>query len=174
MSDIFEEKAVDVECDCREETPETLDTFDEKKFLEDTRKRFKLQQDRELLRKKKQELVEQVRKELNITEDPEDSPFMSRRPKTSEIPEEDYKALVDNIVRLNNRNTQIINTFIDKAAIEKVAKQCLSGTMVEEYLNNEATLHTLLDRVQSANISISHGEQFADARFGSVTRRSSI
>ena len=174
MSDIFEEKAADVECDCREEIPETLDTFDEKKFLEDTRKRFKMEQDRELLRKKKQELVAQVRKELNITEDPEDSPFMSRRPKTSEIPEEDYKALVDNIVRLNNRNTQIINTFIDKAAIEKVAKQCLSGTMVEEYLNNEATLHTLLDRVQSVNISISHGEQFADARFCSVTRRSSI
>lgn len=172
MSDIFEEKAVDVECDCREETPETLDTFDEKKFLEDTRKRFKLQQDREFLRKKKQELVEQVRKELNITEDPEDSPFMSRRPKTSEIPEEDYKALVDNIVRLNNRNTQIINTFIDKAAIDKVAKQCLSGTMVQEYLNNEATLHTLLDRVQSVNISISHGEHFVNMGFGSETRRS--
>lgn len=172
MSDIFEEKAVDVECDCREETPETLDTFDEKKFLEDTRKRFKMEQDRELLRKKKQELVAQVRKELNITEDPEDSPFMSRRPKTSEIPEEDYKALVDNIVRLNNRNTQIINTFIDKAAIEKVARQSLSGTMVEEYLNNEATLHTLLDRVQSVNICISYGEHFAAMGFSSETRRS--
>lgn len=170
---MLEEKAVEVECDCREETPETLDTFDEKKFLEDTRKRFKMEKDRELLRKKKQELVAQVRKELNMTEDPEDSLFRSRRPKTSEIPEEDYKALVDNIVRLNNRNTQIINTFIDKAAIEKVARQHLSGTMVEEYLNNEETLHTLLDRIQSINISIRHGENFENSKFGPVSKRMS-
>ena len=170
---MLEEKAVEVECDYREETPETLDTFDEKKFLEDTRKRFKMEKDRELLRKKKQELVAQVRKELNMTEDPEDSLFRSRRPKTSEIPEEDYKALVDNIVRLNNRNTQIINTFIDKAAIEKVDRQHLSGTMVEEYLNNEATLHTLLDRIQSINISIRHGENFENSKFGPVSKRMS-
>lgn len=45
--------------------------------------------------------------------------------------------------------------------------------MVEEYLNNEATLHTLLDRIQSINISIRHGENFEDSKFGPVSKRMS-
>lgn len=70
-------------------------------------------------------------------------------------------------------NIQIIAIFTDKKAIKGVAKNRLSGNMVEEYLNNEATLHTLLDRIQSINISNHHGESFENSKFGPVSKRMS-
>ena len=116
--------------------------------------------------------MKELGKEDTEDED-EPSPLLRRCPETSEVSDEDYKQLVDDINRLAARNVQIIAIFTDKKAIKDVAKNRLSGTMVEEYLNNEATLHTLLDRIQSINISIRHGENFEDSKFGPVSKRMS-
>lgn len=147
------EKEVCYEDAC--ETEETLETFNEDEYFKRQKEFFKKIFERDQLRKKQRELTQKARKEVlkelgkEETEDDDDeSPHLLRRcPETSEVSDEDYKQLVDDINRLAARNVQIIAIFIDKKAIKDVAKNRLSGTMVEEYLNNEATLHTLLDRI---------------------------
>lgn len=173
------EKEVCYEDAC--ETEETLGTFNEDEYFKRQKEFFKKTFERDQLRKKQRELTQKARKEVlkelgkEETEDDDDeSPHPLRRyPETSEVSDEDYKRLVDDINRLAARNVQIIAIFTDKKAIKDVAKNRLSGTMVEEYLNNEATLHTLLDRIQSINISIRHGENFEDSKFGPVSKRMS-
>ena len=157
---------------------ETLETFNEDEYFKRQKEFFKRAFERDQLRKKQRELTQKARKEvlkeldIEDTEDDEEDEF-PRPIRTSEVSDEDYKQLVDDINRLTARNVQIIAIFTDKKAIKDVAKNQLSGTMVEEYLNNEATLHTLLDRIQSINISIRHGENFKDSKFGSVSKRMS-
>lgn len=158
------------------EEEETLETFNEDEYFKRQKEFFKKTFERDQLRKKQRELSEKARKEVLKElgeEDIEDeSPHLLKRC-TSEVSDEDYKQLVDDINRLAARNVQIIAIFTDKKAIKDVDKNRLSGTMVEEYLNNEATLHTLLDRIQSINISIRHGENFKDSKFGPVSKRMS-
>lgn len=171
-----EEKEVCYEEACDSE--ETLETFNEDEYFKRQKEFFKKTFERDELRKKQRELTQKARKEVLKElgkEDTEDeSPHLLRHcPETSEVSDEDYKQLVDDINRLAARNVQIIAIFTDKKAIKDVAKNRLSGTMVEEYLNNEATLHTLLDRIQSINISIHHGENFEDSKFGPVSKRMS-
>ena len=170
--EICYEEACDVE--------ETLETFDEDEYFKCQKEFFKRTFERDELRKKQRELTQKARKEVlkelgkEDTEDEEEpSPLLRRYPETSKVSDEDYKQLVDDINRLTARNAQIIAIFTDKKAIKDVAKNRLSGTMVEEYLNNEVTLHTLLDRIQSININIRHGENFGDSKFGPVGRRMS-
>ena len=157
---------------------ETLETFNEDEYFKRQKEFFKKTFERDQLRKKQRELSEKARKEVlkelgeEDTED-EPSPLLRRCPETSEVSDEDYKQLVDDINRLVARNVQIIAIFTDKKAIKDVDKNRLSGTMVEEYLNNEATLHTLLDRIQSINISIRHGEDFEKSKFGPASKRMS-
>ena len=171
-----EEKEICYEEACDAE--ETLETFNEDEYFKRQKEFFKKTFERDQLRKKQRELSEKARKEVlkelgkEDTED-EPSPLLRRCPETSEVSDEDYKQLVDNINRLTARNVQIITIFTDKKAIKDVAKNRLSGTMVEEYLNNEATLHTLLDRIQSINISIRHGEDFEKSKFGPASKRMS-
>ena len=163
------------------EAEETLETFNEDEYFKGQKEFFKRTFERDQLRKKQRELTQKARKEvlkelgIEDTEDVKDeSPHLLRRcPETSEVSDEDYKQLVDDINRLSARNARIIAIFTDKEAIKDVAKNRLSGTMVEEYLNNEATLHTLLDRIQSINISIHHGEDFEKSKFGPVSKRMS-
>lgn len=157
---------------------ETLETFNEDEYFKRQKEFFKKTFERDQLRKKQRELSEKARKEVLKElgeEDIEDeSPHLLKRcPETSEVSDEDYKQLVDDINRLAARNVQIIAIFTDKKAIKDVDKNRLSGTMVEEYLNNEVTLHTLLDRIQSINISIRHGEDFKNSKFGPVNKRMS-
>ena len=170
------EKEVCYEDACDAE--ETLETFNEDEYFKRQKEFFKKTFERDQLRKKQRELTQKARKEvlkeLGKEDDEDDSPHLLRRClETSEVSDEDYKQLVDGINRLAARNVQIIAIFTDKKAIKDVAKNRLSGTMVEEYLNNEATLHTLLDRIQSINISIRHGENFEDSKFGPVSKRMS-
>lgn len=156
---------------------ETLEQFDEQAFYEKEKELFKESLERKELSKKKSELTKKARKEvlkelgIENTEDADEAPYLTSS--TSEVSDEEYKQLVDDINRLVARNTQIITIFTDKEAVKDVAKNYLSGTMVEEYLNNEATLHTLLDRIQSINISIRHGENFENSKFGPVSKRMS-
>lgn len=159
---------------------ETLETFNEDEYFKRQKEFFKRTFERDQLRKKQRELTQKARKEVlkelgkEDTEDEDEPSHLLRRcPETSEVSDEDYKQLVDNINRLTARNVQIIAIFTDKKAIKDVAKNRLSGTMVEEYLNNEATLHTLLDRIQSINISIRHGEDFEKSKFGPASKRMS-
>jgi len=170
-----EEKEVCYEEAC--DTEETLETFNEDEYFKRQKEFFKKTFERDQLRKKQRELTQKARKEVLKElgkEDEDESPHLLRCcPETSEVSDEDYKQLVDDINRLAARNVQIIAIFTDKKAIKDVAKNRLSGTMVEEYLNNEATLHTLLDRIQSINISIRHGENFQDSKFGPVSKRMS-
>ena len=170
-----EEKEVCCEEAC--DTEETLETFNEDEYFKRQKEFFKKTFERDQLRKKQRELSDKVRKEVLKElgkEDEDESPHLFKCcPETSEVSDEDYKQLVDDINRLATRNVQIIAIFTDKKAIKDVAKNRLSGTMVEEYLNNEATLHTLLDRIQSINISIHHGENFEDSKFGPVSKRMS-
>ena len=158
-----------------DETEETLETFNEDEYLKRQKEFFKRNFERDQLRKKQRELSEKARKEvlaeLHIEDDEREDFRESSRIRTSEVSAEEYKQLVEDINRLVARNTQIVNTFTDKAAIEKIAEERLSGNLVEEFINNEATLHTLLDRIQSINISIRHGESFIDSRFGEVAKR---
>lgn len=171
------EKEVCYEEACDEE--ETLETFNEDEYFKRQKELFKKTFERDELRKKQRELTQKARKEVlkelgkEDTEDDEYPHPLRRCPETSEVSDEDYKQLVDDINRLVARNVQIIAIFTDKKAIKDVAKNRLSGTMVEEYLNNEATLHTLLDRIQSINISIHHGEDFEKSKFGPVSKRMS-
>lgn len=171
-----EEKEICYEEACDAE--ETLETFNEDKYFKRQKEFFKKTFERDQLRKKQRELTQKARKEVlkelgkDDIED-ESPPLLRRCPETSEVSDEDYKQLVDDINRLAARNVQIIAIFTDKKAIKDVVKNRLSGTMVEEYLNNEATLHTLLDRIQSINISIHHGENFKDSKFGPVSKRMS-
>lgn len=171
-----EEKEICYEEAC--DTEETLETFNEDEYFKRQKEFFKKTFERDQLRKKQRELSEKARKEVlkelgkEDTED-EPSPLLRRCLETSEVSDEDYKQLVDDINRLVARNVQIIAIFTDKKAIKDVAKNRLSGTMVEEYLNNEATLHTLLDRIQSINISIRHGEDFEKSKFGPASKRMS-
>lgn len=160
---------------------ETLETFNEDEYFKRQKEFFKRAFERDQLRKQQRELTQKARKEVlkelgkEDTEDEEEtsSPLLRRYPETSEVSDEDYKQLVDDINRLSARNVRIIAIFTDKEAIKDVVKNRLSGTMVEEYLNNEATLHTLLDRIQSINISILHGENFENSKFGPVSKRMS-
>lgn len=177
---MYEDK-VEICCEEACDAEETLVQFDEQAYYEKQKEFFKKTFAREELRKKQRELTKKARKEVlkelgkEDTEDDEDeSPHQLRScPETSEVSEEDYKQLVDGINRLTTRNVQIIAIFTDKIAIKDVIKNQLSGTLVEEYLNNEATLHTLLDRIQSININIRHGENFQDSKFGPVSKRMS-
>lgn len=153
----------------------SFEQFDEKAFYEKKKEYFKKIFEREELREKQRELTkkarEEVLKELGkeaVEED--DSPLRSCS-ETSEVSDEYYKQLVGDINRLATRNVQIIAIFTDKKAIKDAAENGLSGTMVEEYINNEATLHTLLDRIQSININIRIGENFKNSVFGSVSKR---
>lgn len=173
-----EEKEVCYEEAC--DTEETLETFNEDEYFKRQKEFFKKTFERDQLRKKQCELTQKARKEVlkelgkEDTDDEDESPHLLRRcPETSEVSDEDYKQLVDDINRLAARNVQIIAIFTDKKAVKDVARNRLSGTLVEEYLNNEATLHTLLDRIQSINISIRHGENFQDSKFGPVSKRMS-
>ena len=170
------EKLGDKEKIC-DEAEETLETFNEDEYFKQQKEFFKRNFERDQLHKKQRELSEKARKEVlkELGEEDEDEPphLLKRCPETSEVSDEDYKQLVDDINRLVARNVQIIAIFTDKKAIKGVAKNRLSGTMVEEYLNNEATLHTLLDRIQSINISIHHGEDFEKSKFGPVSKRMS-
>lgn len=173
-----EEKEVCYEEACDAE--ETLETFNEDEYFKRQKEFFKKTFERDQLRKKQRELTQKARKEVlkelgkeDTEDEDEPSPLLRRCPETSEVSDEEYKQLVDDINRLVARNVQIIAIFTDKIAIKGVAKNRLSGTMVEEYLNNEATLHTLLDRIQSINISIRHGENFEDSKFGPVSKRMS-
>ena len=172
-----EEKEVCYEEAC--DTEETLETFNEDEYFKRQKEFFKKTFERDELRKKQRELTQKARKEVlkelgkEDTGEDESSHLLRRCPETSEVSDEDYKQLVDDINRLAARNVQIIAIFTDKKAIKDVAKNRLSGTMVEEYLNNEATLHTFLDRIQSINISIHHGENFEDSKFGPVSKRMS-
>lgn len=157
---------------------ETLETSNEDEYFKRQKEFFKRAFERGQLRKQQRELTQKARKEVLKElgkEDTEDEfPHPIRRcPQTSEVSDEDYKQLVDDINRLSARNVRIIAIFTDKEAIKDVVKNRLSGTMVEEYLNNEATLHTLLDRIQSINISIHHGENFENSKFGPVSKRMS-
>lgn len=173
-----EEKEVCYEEAC--DTEETLETFNEDEYFKRQKEFFKKTFERDQLRKKQRELTQKARKEVlkelgeeDTEDEDEPSPLFRRCPETSEVSDEDYKQLVEDINRLATRNVQIIAIFTDKKAIKDVAENRLSGTMVEEYLNNEATLHTLLDRIQSINISIRHGENFEDSKFGPVSKRMS-
>ena len=173
--DVFE-KLGDKEKIC-DEAEETLETFNEDEYFKQQKEFFKRNFERDQLRKKQRELSEKARKEVlkELGEEDEDEPprLLKRCPETSEVSDEDYKQLVGDINRLVARNVQIIAIFTDKKAIKDVAKNRLSGNMVEEYLNNEVTLHTLLDRIQSINISIGHGEDFEKSKFGPVSKRMS-
>ena len=175
-----EEKEICYEEACDAE--ETLETFNEDEYFKRQKEFFKRTFERDELRKKQRELTQKARKEVlkelgkEDTEDDEEDEFphpIRRCPQTSEVSDEYYKQLVDDINRLSARNVRIIAIFTDKEAIKDVVKNQLSGTMVEEYLDNEATLHTLLDRIQSINISIRHGENFKDSKFGPVSKRMS-
>ena len=168
-----EEKEICYEEACDAE--ETLETFNEDEYFKRQKEFFKKIFERDQLREKQRELSEKARKEVlkELGREDEPSPLLRRCPETSEVSDEDYKQLVDDINRLVARNVQIIAIFTDKKAIKDVAKNRLSGTMVEEYLNNEATLHTLLDRIQSINISIHHGEDFEKSKFGPASKRMS-
>ena len=158
---------------------ETLETFNEDEYFKRQKEFFKRAFERDQLRKKQRELTQKARKEVlkelgkEDTEDDEDEYPIRRCSETSEVNDEDYKQLVDDINRLSARNVRIIAIFTDKEAIKDVVKNRLSGNMVEEYLNNETTLHTLLDRIQSINISIRHGENFENSKFGPVSKRMS-
>lgn len=172
---VEDEKLEDTEVICDAE--ETLETFNEDEYFKRQKEFFKKVFERDQLRKKQRELTQKARKEVlkELGKDVEDEcPHPIRRcSETSEVSDEDYKQLVDDINRLAARNIQIIAIFTDKKAIKDVAKNRLSGNMVEEYLNNEATLHTLLDRIQSINISNHHGESFENSKFGPVSKRMS-
>jgi len=174
---IFEDKeevCMEEACDVEE----AIEQFDEKAFYEKKKEYFKKIFEREELREKQRELTKKAREEVlkelgkEVVED--DSPIRYECcSKTSEVSDEYYKQLVEDISRLTARNVQIIAIFTDKKAIKDAAENGLSGTMVEEYLNNEATLHTLLDRIQSINIDIHIGENFRNSVFGSVSKRMS-
>lgn len=171
-----EEKEICYEEVCDEE--ETLETFNEDEYFKRQKELFKKTFERDELRKKQRELTKKARKEVlkelgkEDTEDDDEYPYPPRRcPETSEVSDEDYKQLVDDINRLAARNVQIIAIFTDKKAIKDDAKNQLSGTMVNEYLDNEATVHTLLDRIQSINIDICHGGDFKYSKFGPVSKR---
>lgn len=159
---------------------ETLETFNEDEYFKRQKEFFKKTFERDQLRKKQRELTQKARKEVlkelgkeDTEDEDEPSPLLRCYPETSEVSDEDYKQLVDDIDHLSARNARIIAIFTDKEAIKDVDRNRLSGTMVEEYLNNEATLHTLLDRIQSINISIRHGEDFKNSKFGPVNKRMS-
>lgn len=175
----MDEEKAEVCCEEACDSEETLETFNEDEYFKRQKEFFKKTFERDELRKKQRELTQKARKEVlkelgkEDTEDDESPHLLRQCPETSEVSDEDYKQLVDDINRLAARNVQIITIFTDKKAIKDVAKNRLSGTMVEEYLNNEATLHTLLDRIQSINISIRHGENFEDSKFGPVSKRMS-
>lgn len=160
---------------------ETFETFNEDEYFKCQKEFFKKAFERDQLHKKQRELTQKARKEVLKglgKEDPEDVedeyPHPIRRcSETSEVSDEDYKQLVDDMYRLVARNIRIIAIFTDKKIIKGVAKINCFGNMVEEYLNNEATLYTLLDRIQSINISSHHGESFENSKFGPVSKRMS-
>ena len=156
--------------------PETLENFDEKKYLENMKDKIRTREKYNLLEDLKNKLAkqaeEEVCKELGIEKPTRNRYSLCREePKKSEVSKEEYEELVAEINRINNRNTQIIAIFTDKKECEKSAKQYLTGNYVEEFLNNEAKIHTLLDRIQSINISISHGEDFVGSKFGKPAMR---
>ena len=106
------EKLGDKEKIC-DEAEETLETFNEDEYFKQQKEFFKRNFERDQLRKKQRELSEKARKEVlkelgeEDTED-EPSPLLRRCPETSEVSDEDYKQLVDDINRLVARNVQII------------------------------------------------------------------
>ena len=116
------------------DSEETLEMFNEDEYFKRQKEFFKKTFERDELRKKQRELTQKARKEVlkelgkEDTEDEEDaSPHLLRRyPETSEVSDEDYKHLVDDINRLAARNVQIIAIFTDKKAIKDVAKNRLT------------------------------------------------
>ena len=99
-----EEKEVCYEEAC--DTEETLETFNEDEYFKRQKEFFKKTFERDLLRKKQRELTQKARKEVlkelgkeDTEDEDEPSPLLRRCPETSEVSDEDYKKLVDDIIR---------------------------------------------------------------------------
>lgn len=176
MNEKMDAKEEAVDCCVCEREPETLENFDKEGYLKNAKEKIRKRLESIKLEELKNELYEQAEKEVynelgKYSPRKKSRSLVKETPEVSEVSKEEYDNLVAEINKLVQRNTQIVAIFTDKKECDKLAKQCLAGNHVEEFVNNEAKLHTLLDRVQSINIDIFHGKGFIGSQFGEVAKR---